>query len=237
MDSAARGRLERSRRQSSSMPRAPGPTASRKRAASGRSGSSPSAGRWSSCESAGRACKDLPLVDDADGRFYFKGEGDRTVWLSPHDEIATDPCDAAPEEIDVATRSTGSRAWSTGRSRRSSAAGRASEASRPTGCRSTASIRDAPGFFWCAGQGGFGIQTVAGRGEAGGCACCWARSRMRWSRTSIRRFSRPRDSSNERNWGGAGHASPHQQSNRANERVGDGAASTTHLRRSAHDEK
>src|SRR5438309_2167738 len=31
--------------------------------------------------------KDLPLVDDANGSFYFKGEGDRTLWLSPHDEI------------------------------------------------------------------------------------------------------------------------------------------------------
>ncbi len=47
--------------------------------------------------------KDMPLVDDAAGTFYFKGEGDCSIWLSPHDEIATDPCDAAPEEIDVAT--------------------------------------------------------------------------------------------------------------------------------------
>ena len=38
--------------------------------------------------------RDLPLVDDADGTFYFKGESDRTIWLSPHDEIETDPCDA-----------------------------------------------------------------------------------------------------------------------------------------------
>jgi Cu2+-exporting ATPase len=52
----------------------------------------------------GRAgLKDLPLVNDSAGNFYFKGEGDRTIWLSPHDEIATGPCDAAPEEIDVAT--------------------------------------------------------------------------------------------------------------------------------------
>ena len=47
--------------------------------------------------------RDLPLVDDAAGTFYFKGEGDSSVWLSPHDEIETDPCDAAPEEIDIAT--------------------------------------------------------------------------------------------------------------------------------------
>ena len=103
--------------------------------------------------------KDLPLVDDADGSFYFKGEGDRTVWLSPHDEIATDPCDAAPDEIDVATaidRFEGVVDWPVERVERSWA-----------GLRSFAPDRlpvygyaaDEEGFFWCAGQGGFGIQT------------------------------------------------------------------------------
>jgi D-arginine dehydrogenase len=103
--------------------------------------------------------RDLPLVDDAQGTFYFKGEGDRTVWLSPHDEIATDPCDAAPEEIDIATaidRFEGVVDWPVERVERSWA-----------GLRSFARDRlpvygfdsRVPGFFWCAGQGGFGIQT------------------------------------------------------------------------------
>ena len=103
--------------------------------------------------------RDLPLVDDAKGTFYFKGEGDRTVWLSPHDEIASDPCDAAPEEIDVATaidRFEQVVDWPVERVERSWA-----------GLRSFAPDRlpvygfdaHAPGFFWCAGQGGFGIQT------------------------------------------------------------------------------
>ncbi len=103
--------------------------------------------------------RDLPLVDDANGTFYFKGEGDRTVWLSPHDEIPTDPCDAAPEEIDIATaidRFERVVDWAVERVERSWA-----------GLRSFAPDRlpvygfdpDAPGFFWCAGQGGFGIQT------------------------------------------------------------------------------
>ena len=47
--------------------------------------------------------KDLPLVNDSEGNFYFKGEGDGSIWLSPHDEVETEPCDAAPEEIDIAT--------------------------------------------------------------------------------------------------------------------------------------
>jgi D-arginine dehydrogenase len=108
----------------------------------------------------GRAgLRDLPLVDDADGTFYFKGEGDRTIWLSPHDEIATDPCDAAPEEMDIAMaihRFEGVVDWPVERVERSWA-----------GLRSFAPDRlpvygfdpHVPGFFWCAGQGGFGIQT------------------------------------------------------------------------------
>ena len=103
--------------------------------------------------------KELPLVDGADGSFYFKGEGDSTVWLSPHDEIESDPCDAAPEEIDIATaidRFEQVVDWPIERVERSWA-----------GLRSFAPDRlpvygfdpDVLGFFWCAGQGGFGIQT------------------------------------------------------------------------------
>jgi D-arginine dehydrogenase len=108
----------------------------------------------------GRAgLKDLPLVNDSAGSFYFKGEGDRTIWLSPHDEIATGPCDAAPEEIDVATaidRFENVVDWPVEQVER-----------RWAGLRTFAPDRlpvygfdpAAPGFFWCAGQGGFGIQT------------------------------------------------------------------------------
>jgi D-arginine dehydrogenase len=103
--------------------------------------------------------RDLPLVDGADGSFYFKGEGDSTVWLSPHDEIESDPCDAAPEEIDIAIaidRFEQVVDWPIERVERSWA-----------GLRSFAPDRlpvygfdvAVPGFFWCAGQGGFGIQT------------------------------------------------------------------------------
>ena len=104
--------------------------------------------------------RDLPLVDDSAGTFYFKGEGDRTVWLSPHDEIDSDPCDAAPEEIDVAIaidRFEKVVDWPIEAVERKWA-----------GLRSFAPDRipvygedpAGPGFFWCAGQGGFGIQTA-----------------------------------------------------------------------------
>lgn len=103
--------------------------------------------------------RDLPLVDAADGSFYFKGEGDNSLWLTPHDEIPTVPCDAAPEETDIAIaidRFEDVVDWPIERVERSWA-----------GLRSFAPDRlpvygfdgQAPGFFWCAGQGGFGIQT------------------------------------------------------------------------------
>lgn len=104
--------------------------------------------------------RDLPLVDDSDGTFYFKGEGNRTIWLSPHDEIESDPCDAAPEEMDVALaidRFQKVVDWPIEAVERKWA-----------GLRSFAPDRIpvygfdplAPNFFWCAGQGGFGIQTA-----------------------------------------------------------------------------
>ena len=104
--------------------------------------------------------RQLPLVDDSAGSFYFKGETDRSIWLSPHDEIETGPCDAAPDEIDIATaidRFEGVVDWPVERVERSWA-----------GLRTFAPDRlpvygfdsHVPGFFWCAGQGGFGIQTA-----------------------------------------------------------------------------
>jgi D-arginine dehydrogenase len=103
--------------------------------------------------------KSLPLVNDADGRFYFKGEGDRSIWLSPHDEIATDPCDAAPEEIDIATaieRFEGVVDWPVERVERSWAGLRTFAPDRLPVYGFDPAV---PNFFWCAGQGGFGIQT------------------------------------------------------------------------------
>jgi D-arginine dehydrogenase len=105
--------------------------------------------------------RDLPLVDDAgEGTFYFKGESDSSIWLSPHDEIATDPCDASPEEIDVATaidRFEQVVDWPVERVERSWAGLRSFAPDRLPVYGFDAHV---PGFFWCAGQGGFGIQTA-----------------------------------------------------------------------------
>jgi D-arginine dehydrogenase len=104
------------------------------------------------------ASADLPLVIDAEGRFYFKSEAGGRLWLSPHDETPSDPCDCAPEEIDVALAIDGLERivdWRVAAVER-----------RWAGLRSFAPDRlpvygfAERGFFWCAGQGGFGIQTA-----------------------------------------------------------------------------
>lgn len=104
--------------------------------------------------------KDLPLVIDGLGRFYFKGESDNRVWVSPHDETATAATDVAPEEEDVARAIDHFESvvdWPIEAVER-----------RWAGLRSFTPARvpaygfdpEAAGFFWCAGQGGFGIQTA-----------------------------------------------------------------------------
>lgn len=101
----------------------------------------------------------LPLVLDLGESFYFKPESGR-LWLSPHDETPSEPCDAAPEEIDVALaldRFAQVADWQVDHVEH-----------RWAGLRSFAPDRlpvygfDAgePAFFWFAGQGGFGIQTA-----------------------------------------------------------------------------
>jgi D-arginine dehydrogenase len=104
--------------------------------------------------------KTLPLVIDLAGRFYFKRSGPDRVWLSPHDEIADEARDVAAEELDVAL-----------------AVDRLQQVvdwpidaveHRWAGLRTFAPDRlpvygfdaAAPGFFWSAGQGGFGLQTA-----------------------------------------------------------------------------
>src|SRR3954454_2755292 len=104
--------------------------------------------------------KDLPLVIDGLGRFYFKGESDNRVWVSPHDETASEPCDAAAEEIDVAMAIDHFQSvvdWPVEAVERKWAGLRSFT---PARMPAYGYENDAPGFFWCAGQGGFGIQTA-----------------------------------------------------------------------------
>ena len=102
----------------------------------------------------------LPLIVDALSRFYFKPEAGGRLWLSPHDETPCPASDCAAEEYDIALaidRLQRVVDWRVERVEHSWA-----------GLRSFAMDRlpvygfapSGSGFFWCAGQGGFGIQTA-----------------------------------------------------------------------------
>ena len=99
-----------------------------------------------------------PSVIDIDELFYFKPDAG-ALLVSPADETPSEPCDAWPDDMDVAIavdRLQNATTLEVERVRRSWA-----------GLRSFVSDRtpvvgyapDAPGFFWLAGQGGYGIQT------------------------------------------------------------------------------
>lgn len=103
---------------------------------------------------------DLPLVMDIAGQYYFRPQGLNRLWLCPHDETPVDPHDVAPEDIDVALaidRFESVTDWKV-----------ASVERKWAGLRSFAPDRlpvygfdpRQGDFFWCAGQGGFGIQTA-----------------------------------------------------------------------------
>ncbi len=99
-----------------------------------------------------------PIAADCGEQFYFKPESGR-VLASPADETPVEPQDVQPEEIDIALVVERIQQASTLRVERI--------VRRWAGLRSFVKDKnpvvgfapDAPGFFWLAGQGGYGIQT------------------------------------------------------------------------------
>jgi len=99
-----------------------------------------------------------PMVIDIDEQFYFRPDAG-ALLLSPGDETPSPPCDAQPDEWDIASaidRVGKATTLEVRRVRRSWAGLRSFVADRnPV----VGFAPDAPGFFWLAAQGGYGIQT------------------------------------------------------------------------------
>lgn len=113
----------------------------------------------------GADVRDWPFVKTAVDDFYILPESGR-LMASPVDEVPSGPCDAQPEEYDVALA-----AWKVERYTTLSVA---RIAHRWAGLRTFTADRtpaagfapDSKGFFWLAGQGGFGLQTAPAMAEA-----------------------------------------------------------------------
>ena len=100
-----------------------------------------------------------PAVIDADEEFYFKPDAGQLL-LSPADEVPQGPGDAQPEEWDVAVgveRVEAALDIEVRRVRHSWAGLRTFAPDRVPVVGFDARVE---GFFWCAGQGGYGIQTA-----------------------------------------------------------------------------
>jgi D-arginine dehydrogenase len=99
-----------------------------------------------------------PLVIDCEELFYFKPDAGM-VLASPADETDSPPCDAQPEELDIARVVQSIETATTLRVRRVE--------HKWAGLRSFVSDRtlvvgpdpEVDGFIWLAGQGGYGIMT------------------------------------------------------------------------------
>ncbi len=105
-----------------------------------------------------------PLVIDARESFYFKPDAG-VLLMSPANEDAVDPQDVQPEELDVAIavdRIETATTLQIRQVRRKWAGLRSFVADKSP---VVGFAPDAPGFFWLAGQGGYGIQTTPAMGE------------------------------------------------------------------------
>ena len=110
--------------------------------------------------------RDWPLVAAADHSFYFKPDAGALLG-SPANADPTEAQDAQPEELDIALGMHHLEENTTLRVRPEHTwAGLRSFV--PGGDLVGGFDAEAPGFFWCAAQGGYGIQTSAAMGE--GCA-------------------------------------------------------------------
>jgi len=105
-----------------------------------------------------------PAVIDVDEQFYWKPDAGQLL-ISPADETPVEPQDVQPEEMDVAL--------CVDRVERATTLAIRRVARKWAGLRSFVKDKtpvlgfapDAPGFFWLAGQGGYGIMTSPAMGR------------------------------------------------------------------------
>lgn len=108
-------------------------------------------------------CADWPLLGDAGHGWYARPEAQRKLMVSPADEADSAPCDAQPDEFDVAV--------AIDRMQQALDIPVARIEHRWAGLRSFTPDRGLaigqgtePGFFWMVGQGGYGMQTAPAAG-------------------------------------------------------------------------
>jgi D-arginine dehydrogenase len=108
---------------------------------------------------AGMDISGWPFVNDVDEQFYFKPEAG-SLFLSPADETPVAPGDAQPEEWDVAAAVDRVESATTLQITRIKARWAGLRTFAPDRTPVAGFSEQEAGFFWLAGQGGYGIQTA-----------------------------------------------------------------------------
>jgi D-arginine dehydrogenase len=108
---------------------------------------------------------DWPLTIDANETFYFKPDAGRLL-LTPADETPSPPCDAQPAELDIAEAIDRFETFTTEKVRRIAAKWAGLRTFAPDRTPVVGFDPHTRGFFWLAGQGGYGMQTSSGMARA-----------------------------------------------------------------------
>ena len=100
----------------------------------------------------------LPFAKTVGDELYFAPESGR-LFASPMDEVPSDPCDAQPDEFEVALAAYRMEERTTVKVDRIHSRWAGLRTFTPDRHPAAGFAPDAEGFFWLAGQGGFGLQT------------------------------------------------------------------------------
>lgn len=109
--------------------------------------------------SAGLDVSQWPFTKTVGPGFYIEPEGRGRLLACPMDEHKSEPCDAQPEEEDIALAAWQVEQSTTLRIRHLAGKWAGLRSFAPDRCPVAGFDPAAPGFFWLAGQGGFGLQT------------------------------------------------------------------------------
>jgi len=106
-----------------------------------------------------------PFVHSVAGDFYMLPEAGQLL-VSPVDEVADDPCDAQPDDYDIAYAADRLEHYTTLKVTRIAHRWAGLRTFTPDRTPTAGFAPDAPGFFWLCGQGGYGLQTGPAMAEA-----------------------------------------------------------------------
>jgi D-arginine dehydrogenase len=106
-----------------------------------------------------------PLLEDAAGSWYARPEARTRLLVSPADETPMHAHDVRPDELDIALGIDRMQAALDIKVRRIEHSWAGLRTFTPDGSLAFGWDAAAEGFFWCVGQGGYGIQTSPAAGQ------------------------------------------------------------------------